>query len=129
MLIGARLVQGSFGALLIPQGISILTANFSRAQFPKAVSAFGPVMGMSAVLGPIAAGFIIDANILGLPWRPIFLINIVLGTIGFVASLKYLPHDRPTSDAPIEASLLSRGTFDPSARPGGTAGAGLGGSP
>jgi EmrB/QacA subfamily drug resistance transporter len=101
-LIGARLVQGSFGALMIPQGISILTANFSRAQFPKAVSAFGPVMGMSAVLGPIAAGFIIDANILGLSWRPIFLINIVLGTIGFVASLKYLPHDRPTSDAPID---------------------------
>ena len=109
MLIGARLVQGGFGALLIPQGISIITATFSRAQIPRAVSAFGPVMGLSAVLGPIVAGFIIDADIAGLSWRPIFLINIVLGAIGLVAAVKWLPHDEPTSDAPIDglgAALL-----------------------
>jgi EmrB/QacA subfamily drug resistance transporter len=102
MLIGARLVQGGFGALLIPQGISILTATFSRAQLPRAVSAFGPVMGISAVLGPIVAGFIIDADIAGLMWRPIFLINIVLGTVGFFAAVKFLPHDRPTGEEPID---------------------------
>jgi MFS family permease len=102
MLIGARLVQGGFGALLIPQGISILTATFSRAQIPRAVSAFGPVMGISAVLGPIVAGFIIDADIAGLTWRPIFLINIVLGTVGFFAAVKFLPHDRPTGEVPID---------------------------
>ena len=102
MLIGARLVQGGFGALLIPQGISILTATFSRAQIPRAVSAFGPVMGISAVLGPIVAGFIIDADIAGLTWRPIFLINIVLGTVEFFAAVKFLPHDRPTGEVPID---------------------------
>jgi EmrB/QacA subfamily drug resistance transporter len=102
MLIGARLVQGGFGALLIPQGISILTATFSRAQIPRAVSAFGPVMGISAVLGPIVAGLIIDANIAGLTWRPIFLINIVLGSVGFFAAVKFLPPDRPAGDVPID---------------------------
>ncbi|MGP0107816.1 MAG: MFS transporter [Acidimicrobiales bacterium] len=102
MLIGSRLVQGSFGALMIPQGISILTATFSRAQIPRAVSAFGPAMGISAVLGPIVAGFIIDADIAGLTWRPIFLINIILGSVGFVAALKYLPHDRPSSEVVID---------------------------
>ncbi len=102
MLIGSRLVQGGFGALLIPQGISILTATFSRQQFPTAVSTFGPVMGVSAVLGPIVAGFIIDADIAGLTWRPIFLINIVLGTVGFVAALRYLPHDQSDSRVVID---------------------------
>jgi EmrB/QacA subfamily drug resistance transporter len=102
MLIGSRIVQGSFGALMIPQGISILTATFSRAQIPRAVSAFGPAMGVSAVLGPIVAGFIIDADIAGLTWRPIFLINIVLGTVGFAAALKYLPHDLPSDGAVID---------------------------
>ena len=87
MLIGSRIVQGSFGALMIPQGISILTASFSRAQIPRAVSAFGPAMAVSAVLGPIVAGFIIDADIAGLTWRPIFLINIILGSVGFAAAL------------------------------------------
>src|ERR1700734_2446050 len=89
MLIGSRLVQGAFGALLIPQGISILTATFSRAQFSRAVSVFGPVLAISAVLGPIVAGFLIDADLGGLSWRPIFGINIVLGAAGFVAALRY----------------------------------------
>jgi EmrB/QacA subfamily drug resistance transporter len=102
MLIASRLVQGGFGALLIPQGISILTATFSREQIPRAVSVFGPVMGISAVLGPIVAGFIIDADIAGLTWRPIFLINIVLGTVGFLAAVKYLPQDQPPGEVSID---------------------------
>jgi EmrB/QacA subfamily drug resistance transporter len=114
MLIVSRGVQGGFGALLIPQGIGILLATFSREQIPRAVSAFGPVLGGSAVLGPIVAGFIIDANLGGLGWRPIFLINIVLGTIGFVAAITLLPHDGPSSDLPIDglgAGLLGAAMF------------------
>jgi len=88
---------------MIPQGISILMATFTRAQLPRAVSAFGPAMGVSAVLGPIAAGFIISANIAGLDWRPVFLINIVLGLIGLVAAIRLLPHDQPVSHEPIDA--------------------------
>ena len=98
MLIAARLVQGGFGALLIPQGIGILIGAFTRDQMPRAFTVFGPVMGASAVLGPILAGFIISANIAGLTWRPIFLINIVLGAAGFIAALRVLPArpSRPT---------------------------------
>ena len=102
MLVASRLVQGGFGALLIPQGIGILIGALSREQMRGAVSAFGPVMGASAVLGPIAAGFLISADIAGLTWRPIFLINIVLGSAGFVAALRLLPHDGPASAVPID---------------------------
>jgi MFS family permease len=114
MLVAGRLVQGGFGALLIPQGISILIGAFSRQQMRGAFTAFGPVMGASAVLGPIVAGLIISADIAGLTWRPIFLINIVLGTAGFAAALWLLPHDRPISDVPIDglgAGLLGASTF------------------
>ena len=38
MLIAGRLVQGGFGALLIPQGIGILIDTFSREQLPRAFS-------------------------------------------------------------------------------------------
>ena len=102
MLIGSRLAQGAFGALLIPQGISILTATFSREQLPRAFIVFGPVMAISAVLGPIVAGLLIGADLDGLTWRPIFLINIVLGTAGFVAAFVYLPHDAADSDVVID---------------------------
>jgi len=102
MLIAGRLVQGSFGALLLPQGIGIVISSFSREQQPRAMAAFGPVLGASAVLGPIVAGFLISADIAGLTWRPIFLINIVLGTAGFLAALRLLPHDGPASAVPID---------------------------
>src|SRR5712691_3329002 len=114
MLIAGRLVQGGFGALLIPQGIGILLSTFSREQLPRVFSAFGPVMGASAVLGPIAAGFLISADIAGLTWRPIFLINIALGATGFIAALRLLPHDGPASAVPIDglgAGLLGASMF------------------
>ena len=114
MLIAARLVQGGFGALLIPQGIGILLASFSREQLPRAFGAFGPVMGASAVLGPIVAGFVIDANIGGLSWRPIFLINIVLGAVGLLAAVRLLPRDEPASEVRIDglgSGLLGASMF------------------
>jgi EmrB/QacA subfamily drug resistance transporter len=103
MIIVGRLIQGGFGAVMIPQGISILMASFSREQIPRAFSAFGPAMGVSAVLGPIVAGFIISANIAGLDWRPVFLINVVLGLAGLIAAVKILPRDRPISSDSIDA--------------------------
>jgi EmrB/QacA subfamily drug resistance transporter len=114
MLIAGRLLQGGFGALLIPQGIGILISTFSREQQPRAFTAFGPVLGASAVLGPIAAGFLISADIAGLTWRPIFLINIVLGTAGFLAAFRILPRDEPASAVPIDglgSGLLGASMF------------------
>jgi EmrB/QacA subfamily drug resistance transporter len=114
MLIAARLLQGGFGALLIPQGMGLLIASFSRAQLPRAFAAFGPIMGGSAVLGPIVAGVIINANIAGLGWRPVFLINIVLGAIGFAAAARLLPADGPGDETPLDglgAGLLGGAMF------------------
>lgn len=93
MMIIARLFQGAFGALLIPQGIAIVTKNFTREMRAKAFSAFGPMLGIAGLGGPVLAGFIINADIAGLSWRPMFLINIVLGGIGLVAAMRVLPHD------------------------------------
>jgi EmrB/QacA subfamily drug resistance transporter len=102
MLIAARIVQGGFGAMLIPQGIGILTTTIPREQQPRVFFAFGPVLGGSAILGPILAGFIINLNIAGLNWRPIFLINIILGGAGFLAALRVLPHDQPNRGEVID---------------------------
>ncbi|WP_328423101.1 MFS transporter [Micromonospora sp. NBC_00389] len=93
LLIAARVAQGAFGAMLIPQGMAIMTKAFSRDMLAKAFGLFGPVLGISSVGGPVLAGFIIDADLFGLSWRPIFLANIVLGAIGLVIAVKILPRD------------------------------------
>src|SRR3984885_351741 len=110
-IIVARLVQGAFGALLIPQGFGILGAVFPREHIGKAFSAFGPILGLSAVGGPLLAGVLIDANLFGLGWRPMFLINIVLGAGGLAAGLRLLPRDAGdpgvSIDAPASALLAA----------------------
>ena len=107
MLITARLCQGGFGALLIPQGIAIMTTHFSREMMDKAFSFFGPALGLAMVGGPILAGFLIDANIAGTGWRAMFLINLVLGTAGFVAAFRVLPRD--TGDKRVVLDGLGAG--------------------
>lgn len=91
MLIGSRVAQGVFGALLIPQGMAIMTATFPKPMLQKAFSVFAPMLGVFAVGGPILGGVLIDANLFGLEWRPIFLINLILGGFAFIMAVKFLP--------------------------------------
>jgi EmrB/QacA subfamily drug resistance transporter len=93
LLIAARVAQGAFGALLLPQGMAIMTKAFDREMLGKAFGLFGPVLGLSSVGGPVLAGFLINADVFGLSWRPIFLINIILGTVGLIMAAKILPRD------------------------------------
>jgi EmrB/QacA subfamily drug resistance transporter len=112
-IIVARLIQGGFGALLIPQGFGILGSVFPREQIGKAFSAFGPILGLSAVGGPLLAGVLIDANLFGLSWRPMFLINILLGVAGLAAGVRLLPRDRGDATVRIDfaGSALLAGTM------------------
>lgn len=93
LLIAARVAQGAFGALLTPQGMGIMVRVFSREMLTKAFGLFGPVLGIASVCGPVLAGFIISADLFGLSWRPIFLVNVVLGAVGLVVAAKILPRD------------------------------------
>ncbi|WP_238435493.1 MULTISPECIES: MFS transporter [unclassified Frankia] len=102
MLVVARAGQGAFGALLIPQGMAIMTKTFPRDTLAKAFGAFGPMLGIFAVGGPILAGFLIDANLFGLGWRSMFLINIVLGGAGLILAARVLPHLEPDPSARID---------------------------
>lgn len=102
MLIGARVAQGIFGALLIPQGMAIMTATFPKPMLQKAFGVFAPMLGVFAVAGPILGGLLIDANLFGLEWRPVFLINIVLGGFALALAVKYLPRVTPRPDTRID---------------------------
>ncbi|MBV2355183.1 MFS transporter [Streptomyces sp. J2-1] len=94
MLIGARVVQGLFGAVMLPQGLGMIKEMFPPKESQKAFGMFGPVMGLSAVCGPILAGWLVDADYFGTGWRMIFLINLPLGAAAFLGAVRYLPRGR-----------------------------------
>ncbi len=93
LLIQARVAQAAFEALRIAQGMAIMTKAFSGDMLARAFGLFGKVLGLSSVGGEVLAGFVISADVFGLSWRPIFLINIILGVTGLVIAVKILPRD------------------------------------
>ncbi len=91
LLIGSRVAQGLLGAVMIPQGFAILKAVIPPAEIGKAFGMFGPVMGLSAVAGPIIAGVLIDANWFDAGWRMIFFINVPIGILALFGALRFMP--------------------------------------
>jgi EmrB/QacA subfamily drug resistance transporter len=100
MLIAFRLLQGAFAAVMIPQGFGIIRQAFPPHELQKAFGLFGPVIGLSAVLGPVIGGVLTDA----LDWRAIFLVNVPLGLAALLGGRRLLPESRaddpPTLDLP-----------------------------
>jgi EmrB/QacA subfamily drug resistance transporter len=93
-LLVMRVIQGGFGALLIPQGFGMIKAVFADDEIQKAFAAFGPVIGIAAVISPILGGALTSGDVLGLGWRSIFLVNVPLGVIGLIGSVRVLPRSK-----------------------------------
>jgi len=91
VLIGFRVLQGAFGAMMIPQGFGMLKESFDEQEMSKVFGAFGPMMGLSMLAAPILAGGLVEANLWGIGWRLVFLINVPIGIATFAGGTKVLP--------------------------------------
>ncbi len=102
MLIASRVLQGLFGAVMLPQGLGMIKEMFPPKEMGAAFGAFGPVMGLSAVGGPILAGWLVSANYFDTGWRMIFLINMPLGLAAVIAGAKFLPRSQRTDATKLD---------------------------
>lgn len=93
-LIAARAVQGTAAALVIPQTLGLIRAMFDGREMAKALGTIGPVMGVSAVCGPVLGGVLTHADLLGSSWRSVFLVNVPLG-VGVLLTARLLREIRP----------------------------------
>jgi EmrB/QacA subfamily drug resistance transporter len=91
VLIVFRVLQGSFGALMIPQGFGMIKEVFDDEEIKKVFGAFGPVMGLSLLAAPVLAGALVEANLWGIGWRLVFLINVPIGIVAFAGAVRVLP--------------------------------------
>ncbi|MFC9692468.1 DHA2 family efflux MFS transporter permease subunit [Kribbella sp. NPDC056951] len=106
LLIGSRVAQGVLGAVMIPQGFAILKSVFPPAEIGKAFALFGPVMGLSAVAGPILAGVLIDADWFGQGWRMIFFINVPIGLLAIFGALRFMPELKTAGAQRLDAASV-----------------------
>lgn len=90
-LIGARVLQGLGGAMMTPQVLAIAQVTFPPEEKGQAFSLFGLSSSLAAVTGPLLGGVLIGADLWGLDWRPIFLVNIPVGILAIVAGWYLIP--------------------------------------
>lgn len=94
-LIAARVVQGAAGALMVPQVFGLMQELFAPAEMGKAFGVYAPVMGLSAMLGPLVSGGLISLDVFDTGWRAIFLVNLPVGVFALISGARLLPSTRP----------------------------------
>lgn len=96
MLVASRLVQGLFAALMTPQVLSIIQVLFAPKERAAVFGALGGISGLAAVAGPLLGGILVTHNALDLGWRTVFLINLPVGVLLFIAAAFVIPESRST---------------------------------
>ena len=87
-LVIARVIQGIGGSLMTPVGKLALIKTFDKSELLKAMNfAIIPAL-IGPVLGPLVGGYMVDY----LSWHWIFLMNLPIGILGIVLSVKYMPN-------------------------------------
>ena len=86
-------MQGCFGALLIPQGFSILLRTFPREQLGRVFGLFGPLLALSSISGPVLAAGLLQVAPFGLGWRAVFAVNGIFGVALVMLATIVLPAD------------------------------------
>jgi EmrB/QacA subfamily drug resistance transporter len=93
-LVAARLLQGLTGAAMVPQVLALITSTFPASERSRAMSWFGVTTGVGSIAGQVLGGLLLEANVLGLGWRVIFLVNVPVGVAALAFALRLLPHHR-----------------------------------
>ena len=99
MLIG-RALQGLFGALLLPQILATIHATLEGDRHRYAVGIYTSIAGLSAIVGQVAGGWLVSANLWQLGWRVAFFINIPICLIIFVLGMIAIPETKSSCSQP-----------------------------
>ena len=92
LLVGARALQGAFGALLAPTALAVLTTTFTiPKERARAFGVFGAIAGAGGAIGLLLGGVLTET----LHWRWNLYINVVIAAVALVGALAVHPVHRP----------------------------------
>ena len=102
LLIIGRAVQGVGGALIVPAVLSIITTNFATAlDREKALAVWSGISATGGAVGLLLGGVLTSA----LSWRWIFLVNVPVGVLVMLATIRIVPESRaPDSKRAFDAA-------------------------
>lgn len=101
-LIAGRMVQGVTAALMVPQVLATVYATLHGPARDRALGVFGAMVGGATIAGQLLGGLVVSADVAGLQWRPIFLINVPVCVLGVLAATRVVPESRAERPLPID---------------------------
>ncbi|WP_037606270.1 MFS transporter [Streptacidiphilus rugosus] len=84
MLLGARALQGAFGAILAPAALSLLTVMFTQPkERAKAFGVYGAISGGGAAIGLILGGALTEYA----SWRWTLYVNVIIAVVAVAGAI------------------------------------------
>lgn len=99
VLIGMRLLQGIFGALLVPGGLAIINTNFPLKERGAAIGSWSAWSAMFAALGPLVGGYLLEVA----GWRWIFLINVPFVAVCYALGSINIQESRDATERTVDS--------------------------
>jgi EmrB/QacA subfamily drug resistance transporter len=93
-LIALRVAQGLGAALMLPQVLSVVQVSFAPDERPRALGFYAATIGGASIAGQLVGGGLITADIAGLGWRAVFLVNVPAGIAALLAAPRLIPESR-----------------------------------
>lgn len=93
VLVAARVLQGAGAGVMFPQTFTGIQLHFTGADRIRAIGRYAMTLSAGAVSGQILGGVLVSANVAGLGWRTVFLVNVPVGVLAVAAALRVLPAD------------------------------------
>jgi Major Facilitator Superfamily len=93
VLVIARILQGAGAGLMFPQTMTGIQLHFTGQDRVRAIGRYALALSAGAVSGQILGGVLVSADVAGLGWRAVFLVNVPVGVAAVAAALRFLPAD------------------------------------
>ena len=97
-IVGFRLLQGMFGAALVPLGQAILLDIYTPEERGSAMAVYGVSIMVGPVLGPVIGGWLTD----NISWRWVFYINLGIGAVAFLGISAFVNETRRDLQAKLD---------------------------
>jgi MFS transporter, DHA2 family, multidrug resistance protein len=93
-----RVLQGAFGASLVPLSQTVLLGSYPRERQGFAMALFGIGVMIGPVLGPVLGGWLTE----NYSWRWVFYINLPIGLLDLIGIMIFLPESPRDSSAKLD---------------------------